>query len=656
VETQLVSLALAIILLPLAGALTAGLFGKLVGRTLTGWLATGLVGVAFLLACFLLKAVVLDGHPAQDALIYTWVHSGSFDFNVALLLDRLSVVMVFIVTFVSFMVHIYTIGYMADDPGYQRFFSYVSLFTFAMLVLVLADNFLLMFFGWEGVGLVSYLLIGFWFKREAAVFGGLKAFLVNRIGDLGFILAMAAILLYCNNLNYHTVFAQASTLVTSQIHVFPHVETSAISVICILLFIGAMGKSAQVPFHVWLPESMEGPTPISALIHAATMVTAGIYMVARCSPLFELSPAALTFVIVTGATTALFMGILAVINFDIKRVIAYSTLSQLGYMTVALGASAYNAAIFHLVTHAFFKALLFLSAGSVIIAMHHEQDMRKMGGLASYMPITYLTFAFGALALSAIPPFSGFFSKDAIIDAVHLSTIPGAHYAYWCVLAGAFITPLYIFRALFLTFHGPARMDAETRKNIHESPWIILLPLIALAIPSLCIGGILIGPMLFAQPALLGDSIFVLPAHNVLLKLAAEFHGARMMAIDAPNTLCFWLALAGIVTAWIFNLRYTHVTEKLKHRFHGIYSLLVDKYGFDDFNQLVLVRGTRKLGNFFYEFSDLIIIDGIFVNGSGKAIRWLSRVARQIQSGYIYQYSLIMLTGLLFFLAWLLMF
>jgi NADH-quinone oxidoreductase subunit L len=433
------------------------------------------------------------------------------------------------------------------------------------------------------------------------------------------------------------------------------VQTSAITVICILLFIGAMGKSAQVPLHVWLPESMEGPTPISALIHAATMVTAGIYMVARVSPLFELSGTALTFIIVIGATTSLFMGILAVFHFDIKRVIAYSTLSQLGYMTVGLGVSAYDAAIFHLMTHAFFKALLFLAAGSVIIAVHHEQDMRKMGGLVRYLPVTYLTFAIGALSLSGIPPFSGFYSKDALIEAVHLSSMPGAHYAYLCVLAGAFITPLYIFRALFMTFHGPSRMDDETKKHVEESPWVVLVPLIALAVPSMVIGGMLIGPMLFGHPRLLGDSIFVLPIHDTLSKLVADFHGARAMAITAGMTLPFWLAMAGIVVAWAMTLRFTTLAEKLKHRFSWVYAVFVDKYGFDDFNQLVIVRGARKLGYFFYTFSDLILIDGIFVNGSGKLIRWLSRVGRQLQSGYIYDYALVMIAGLLFILTWLLL-
>ncbi len=654
-ENNLLSIALSIILLPLAGAIIAGLLGKVIGRRATHSVTISFVGIAFLLSCYLFKMIVLDGAPKVDGIVYQWIQSGSFTFDIGLLVDRLSATLIFIVTFVSLTVHIYTIGYMADDPGYQRFFSYVSLFTFAMLTLVLANNFLLLFFGWEGVGLVSYLLIGFWFKRESAVFGSLKAFLVNRLGDIGFVLAIAAILMFFGQLDYQNVFNNVNLISDKTIHLFPGISPPAITVICVLLFIGAMAKSAQVPLHVWLPESMEGPTPISALIHAATMVTAGIYMVARMSPLFEYSPVALSFVITIGATTCFFMGILAVFHHDIKRVIAYSTLSQLGYMTVALGASAYDAAIFHLLTHAFFKALLFLAAGSVIIALHHEQDMRKMGGLRRYMPITYLTFAIGALALAAIPPFAGFYSKDAIIEAVKLSTIPGAGYAYVCVLAGAFITPLYIFRAFFLTFHGEEHLDPEAKEHLQESPWVVLIPLIALAIPSIIAGGMLIGPMLFDQPRLLGDSIFVLPEHDVLTKLAVHYHGAKMMAIEASHTITFWLAIAGIVAAWMFNMRYTAFAESMKRRLSWLYAVMVNKYGFDDFNQLVFVRGTRRLGNFFYKVSDLWIIDGLFVNGSGQFIVWFSRVSRHVQSGYIYHYALVMVTGLLIFLGWLLL-
>lgn len=653
-QNYLLLISVIIILLPLLGSIIAGLLGKVIGRKATHSIAILLVGMAFLLSSYIFSEIVLMNHPMVSGLLYHWVTSGTFQFDVGLLIDRLSATMIFIVSFISLMVHIYTVGYMADDPGYQRFFSYVSLFTFAMLVLVLANNFLLMFFGWEGVGLVSYLLIGFWFKREPAIFGSLKAFLVNRIGDIGFVLAMAAVILYFGTLNYDYVFAHAEGLVGKTMVIFPHVTVSITSVICILLFIGAMGKSAQVPLHVWLPESMEGPTPISALIHAATMVTAGIYMVARMSPLFEYSNDALSLVIVVGGITSLFMGILAIFNHDIKRVIAYSTLSQLGYMTVALGASAYNGAIFHLVTHAFFKALLFLSAGSVIIAMHHEQDMRRMGGLAKHMPITYLTFVIGALALAAIPPFSGFYSKDAIIEAVHLSSIHGAHFAYVCVVLGAFITPLYIFRALFLTFHGEERMDAHTKEHIKESPWVILIPLIGLAVPSIIAGGLLIGPMLFKQPGLLGNSIFVLPQHDVLLALSREYHGATHMALEAGRSLTFWLAMGGVCVAWSFTMKFAALGEKLKKRFSFLYEILIRKYGFDDFNQLVIVHGVRHLGNFFYKMSDLKLIDGVFVNGSGRFIRWLSSVSRLMQTGYIYDYALVMIMGVSVLLVWLL--
>ncbi len=642
--------ALVIMLLPLLGAIIAGLFGKNIGRKATHTITITLVGISFLLSCYVFNVVVLYRLPAIDAPIYEWVSSGLFHFNVGILIDRLSAIMMVIVTFISFMVHIYTIGYMSDDPGYQRFFSYMSLFTFAMLSLVLADNFLVLFFGWEGVGLVSYLLIGFWFKREAAVFGGLKAFLANRVGDIGFLLGTAAILTFFNSLNYNDVFSNVSTIIGKNIFVLPNISFSAITVICVLLFIGAMGKSAQMPLHVWLPESMEGPTPISALIHAATMVTAGIYMVARMSPLFEYSDAALSFVLVMGATTCFFTGLLAVFQYDIKRVIAYSTLSQLGYMTVALGVSAYDASIFHLMTHAFFKALLFLAAGSVIIAMHHEQDMRKMGGLALVMPVTYVTFLMGALALSAIPPFAGFYSKDAIIEAVQFSTIKGANYAYFCVLAGAFITPLYIFRALFLTFHGKSKIDAHV--DVRESRWVILIPLILLAIPSLIIGGMFIGPMLFSKPNLLGNSILILPIHSAMQQLAEHYEGAKKMALEAGKHLTLWLAIAGIVTAWIFNSAWPAFAENLKKHFAFFYSVMIRKYGFDDFNQIIFVRGFRRLGEFLYDIGDLKFIDGYIVNGCAKLIQWFARVSRHVQTGFIYHYALAMVLGLAIFLSW----
>lgn len=651
-ETVLINITLIMALMPLLGSLAAGLLGKKMGHTLTHRVTVACVGISFLLSVYLFKVIVMDGVPMIDHVFYTWATSGTQHFDVAFLVDRLSATMVMVVLFISFMVHIYTIGYMADDPGYQRFFSYVSLFTFSMLILVLGDNFLVLFFGWEGVGLVSYLLIGFWFDREAAVFGGLKAFLVNRIGDLGFILALAAVLFYFNTLNYHDVFQHVASIADKQLEVFSGHQLSVITLICFLLFVGAMGKSAQVPLHVWLPESMEGPTPISALIHAATMVTAGIYMVARTSPLFEYSTPMLSFILVIGGTTAFFMGLLAVTQFDIKRVIAYSTLSQLGYMAVALGASAYNAAIFHLITHAFFKALLFLAAGSVIIALHHEQDMRKMGGLAASLPITYLTFVIGTLALCAIPPFSGFYSKDIIIDAVKLSTIPGARYAYYCVLLGAFVTPLYMFRALFLTFHTTNRVDPALKGHVHEASWVVWLPLVLLAIPSIVAGQFLITSILFSQPSLLGNAIFVLPEHNVLGALAEEYPGAPMMALEAGKTLSFWLAVAGIFAAWLFIAAFPYWSAIFKKRFAWVYAILVRKYGFDDFNQLVLVHGTRDVGRACYNVGDVKVIDGVFVNGSGRFVRWFAQVARHLQTGYIYHYALAMVLGILVCLVW----
>jgi len=650
-NTLLINLALLMALLPLSASLIAGILGKQLGKRLTHTIVIFLISIAFLLSCYLFNVFVVHGSITVDERFYTWATAGVMRFDVAFLLDRLSITMSMIVLFVSLMVHIYTVGYMADDPGYTRFFSYVSLFTFSMLILVLADNFLLLFFGWEGVGLVSYLLIGFWFDREAANLGSLKAFIVNRIGDIGFILAIAVVLMFFGTLSYHDVFYQVTTVVSKTITIFPHVTVPVITLICLLLFIGAMAKSAQVPLHVWLPESMEGPTPISALIHAATMVTAGIYMIARMSPLFEYSPTSLSVILVIGGTTAFFMGLLAITQNDIKRVIAYSTISQLGYMAVALGASAYDAAIFHLITHAFFKALLFLGAGSVIIALHHEQDMRKMGGLAKYMPITYATFMIGALALCAIPPFSGFYSKDIIIEAVKLSQLPGATYAYYCVLAGTFITSLYTFRAVFMTFHTNERMDKTLRGHIHESPWVVLIPLIALAIPSVFAGEFLIDNMIFTQPKLLGDSIFVLPEHNVLSGIQ-DYHGAVLMALDAGRSLPFWLAMAGIVTAALFTMQFPKWSVYIKKRFAWLYQILVHKYGFDEFNQIVFVRGTQESGHLFYEVGDVKLIDGVFVNGSGAFIRWLAKIGRGLQTGYIYHYALAMVLGILFFLVW----
>src|ERR1039457_5462374 len=546
--TSMQQLYLLVPLAPLAGALIAGLGGRAIGRAGAHWVTILGVTVAFLVSVAIFFDV-LDGNVFNGS-VYTWLTSGETRFEIGFLIDRLTILMMGIVTFVSLMVHIYTIGYMADDPGYTRFFSYISLFTFSMLMLVMANNFLQLFFGWEAVGLVSYLLIGFWYTRPTAIAANLQAFIVNRVGDFGFVLGIAAVLYYTGSLDYATIFAHADRFSGMQIHIGGTIEWSAITFTCIALFVGAMGKSAQVPLHVWLPDSLEGPTPISALIHAATMVTAGIFMVARMSPLFELSETALSTVLIIGSTTAFFMGLIGIVSNDIKRVVAYSTLSQLGYMTVALGVSAYGAGIFHLMTHAFFKALLFLAAGSVIMAMHHEQDMRKMGGLKKYLPITYWTCLIGALALIGFPGSSGFFSKDALIEAVHGSHRVGAEYAYVCVVAGVFVTALYTFRMFFMTFHGEERMDHHTREHLHESPWTITLPLVLLAIPSALAGWFTIKPMLFGD--FFAGAIQVLPAHDVLGPVGEEFGDQLSFISRAFLSLPVWLAGAGVLTAYIF--------------------------------------------------------------------------------------------------------
>jgi NADH-quinone oxidoreductase subunit L len=571
--------------------------------------------------------------------------------EVGFLIDHLSAMMMVVVTFVSLMVHLYTVGYMHDDPGYQRFFAYISLFTFAMLMLVMSNNFMQLFFGWEAVGLVSYLLIGFWYTKPSAVFANLKAFLVNRVGDFGFVLGIAAVLRYTGSLDYATVFAHVDQFAGAQIHVGGSVSWQAITFTCICLFIGAMGKSAQVPLHVWLPDSMEGPTPISALIHAATMVTAGIFMVARMSPLFELSETALSFILVIGSTTAFFMGLLGVVNNDIKRVIAYSTLSQLGYMTVALGVSAYSAGIFHLMTHAFFKALLFLAAGSVIMAMHHEQDMRKMGGLRKYLPITYWTCLVGSLALIGFPGTSGFFSKDSLIDAVALSHRYGSGYAYFSVLTGVFITALYTFRMFFMTFHGKERMDHHTREHLHESPWVVTVPLVLLAIPSALIGWFTVKPILFGN--FLTGAIHVLPANNVLEHMAGEFHGSGALVLAALTALPVWFALAGVATAYVFFLWKPALADSAERSFKWLHTILIDKFGFDAFNQKVIVAGARALGGGLWRFGDQDLIDNGMVNGSARVVGWLSSVMRYAQSGYLYHYAFAMILGLASLLLWL---
>ncbi|MBT8138024.1 MAG: NADH-quinone oxidoreductase subunit L [Gammaproteobacteria bacterium] len=642
---------LTIVLAPLLASAVAGLFGRRIGRAGAHWVTILAVGLSFFLSAWVLwQTMQADGPVFNDA-IYTWMVSDGLRMEVGFLIDRLSALMMAVVTFVSWMVHIYTIGYMREDDGYQRFFSYISLFTFAMLMLVMSNNFLQLFFGWEAVGVVSYLLIGFWYKKPTAIFANLKAFLVNRVGDFGFVLGIAAIVYFTGSLDYGEVFADSASLASGTLEIFSGTQWSAITVACILLFIGAMGKSAQIPLHVWLPDSMEGPTPISALIHAATMVTAGIFMVARMSPLFELSEVALVTVLTIGALTAFLMGLVGIVQNDIKRIIAYSTLSQLGYMFVALGVSAYAAGIFHLMTHAFFKALLFLAAGSVIIGMHHEQDIRKMGGLRRHMPITYWTSLLGSLALIGFPGFAGFFSKDAIIEAVHLSLLPGANIVYWAVLSGVFITALYSFRLVFLVFHGPERFDEHTRSHLKESPLVVTGPLILLAIPSVIIGALTIGPLLFE--GWFGGAISVLPKHDVLTELGKGWHGPLGMITHAIQTPPLWFALAGVFVAWFLYLRRPELPGRIATAISPLYRLLDRKYYFDELNQQVFANGAQQAGRLFWRVGDETLIDGAVVNGSAKTVGWISGVMRGIQSGFLYHYAFAMVIGLAALLGWL---
>ena len=655
---------------PLVGALVAGLGGKRVGRNGAHSVTIFSVLLSFLASCVLF-ASVLQGDTFNGP-VYTWLTSGelgSTRFEIGFLVDRLSALMMVVVTFVSLMVHVYTIGYMHDDPGYQRFFSYIALFTFSMLMLVMANNFVQLFFGWEAVGVVSYLLIGFWYTKESATYAGLKAFLVNRVGDFGFVLGIALILANLGTLDYAAVFGQAPQLAGREFA--GHAGWSLMTVICLCLFVGAMGKSAQFPLHVWLPDSMEGPTPISALIHAATMVTAGIFMVARMSPLFELSETARSFVVVIGAITCFFMALIAITQYDIKRVVAYSTLSQLGYMTMALGASAYSVAIFHLMTHAFFKAVLFLGAGSVIIALHHEQDMRKMGGLARYMPITFWTVVIGAFANAGIPPFSGFFSKDSIIEALAASHVPGAGFAYALALAAVFVGGLYSFRLVFMTFLGKERFEThlnhadhaehgrehggsgaeepghkEMHGKPHESPWVVTLPLILLAIPSVVIGAMTIEPMLYG-----GWFDGAISKTETMEELAREFHGWGAMVLHSVATVPFWLAIAGAATAWFFFIYRPELAAVARKKFGVLVTILDRKYGFDDFNDWFFAGGARKVGTGLWSWGDRTIIDGIMVNGTARVIGMFASFARGMQTGYIYTYAFTMILGVFAFLT-----
>jgi NADH-quinone oxidoreductase subunit L len=651
---------------PLVGAIIAGLFGRQVGRT--GAHTVTILGV---LVSFIASAItlmdVLEGNTFNGAL-YTWSVIGDVNFEVGFLIDTLTATMMCVVTFVSLMVHVYTIGYMAEDPGYQRFFAYISLFTFSMMMLVMSNNFLQLFFGWEAVGLVSYLLIGFWYTRPTAIYANLKAFLVNRVGDFGFVLGIGLVLAYFGSMDYAQVFKAAPGLADKSVEFWPGTAWSLMTVTCICLFIGAMGKSAQFPLHVWLPDSMEGPTPISALIHAATMVTAGIFMVARMSPLFELSDTALGFVITIGAITALFMGFLGIVQNDIKRVVAYSTLSQLGYMTVALGASAYSVAIFHLMTHAFFKALLFLGAGSVIIGMHHDQDMRNMGALRKYMPITWITSLIGSLALIGTPLFSGFYSKDSIIEATRYANVPGAGFAYFAVLAGVFVTAFYSFRMYFLVFHGKERWGQAHHGHDdhahddhhhglaagdkpHESPAVVTVPLVLLAIPSVLIGLWAIGPMLFGD-YFKGVITVAADRHPAMTEIAQHFHGWFAMALHGLSTLPFWLALAGVVSAWYCYMINPALPAAIARSASGIHRLLENKYYLDRFNEIVFAGGARLLGRGLWKAGDQVLIDGIAVNGSARLLGWIASLVRWVQSGFIYHYAIAMILGVAVLLWW----
>lgn len=637
-------------LAPLLAAIVTGLFGRRIGRTNAHRVTIAGVAFSLALSVYAFIHVVIGGAAPFNETLYTWLVSGNIRFEIGFLVDNLTVMMLLVVNFVSLMVHIYTIGYMHDDEGYQRFFCYISLFTFSMLMLVMSNNFLQLFFGWEAVGTVSYLLIGFYYKKETAIFANMKAFLVNRVGDFGFVLGIAGIVMYTNSLAYVDAFEAAPGLVGQTINLVGTAQWDVLTVICILLFIGAMGKSAQAPLHVWLPDSMEGPTPISALIHAATMVTAGIFMVSRMSPLFELSEAALSFILIIGAFTAFFMGLIGMVQNDIKRVVAYSTLSQLGYMTVALGVSAYSAAMFHLMTHAFFKALLFLAAGSVIIALHHEQDIRKMGGLRKIMPITYWTSLIGSLALIGFPAFSGFYSKDIIIEAVHASTIPGAHLAYWAVLGGVFVTAFYSFRLFFLVFHGKTRMDSHTAEHAKESPKVVTVPLLLLAVPSLAIGFFTVSSIVFG--GYFDNVIHVAVERDVLGELAEEYHGPLQFISHAFHAPAVYLAAAGVLTAFLFYIVAPSIPAFLDSRLGFLRRILENKYGFDDFNQLVFARGSVGLGRQLWEKGDMKLIDGALVNGAANSVSLLAGIARRVQSGMLFHYAFAMILGLLAMLTW----
>jgi len=638
-------LSLIALIMPLIVGLLAGFIGSRINKSFTHWMTTLGIFISFAISCWILIEIFLNPGLLLNQNIYEWMSIAGFNFKAGILVDNLTASMMVVVTFISLMVHIYSIGYMRDDPGYHRFFCYISLFTFAMLLLVISNNLLQLFFGWEGVGLMSYLLIGFWYKKESAIKANFKAFIVNRVGDMGLILGIAVIFSVIGSLDYQTIFDSSTELVNTKINIINDYSVSGITLACLLLFIGAMGKSAQMPLHVWLPDSMEGPTPISALIHAATMVTAGVYMVARMSPLFELSSMALSVVLIVGATTAICSGLLGIVQFDIKRIIAYSTISQLGYMIVAAGVSAYSASIFHLMTHAFFKSLLFLAAGSVIIALHHEQDIRKMGGLRQYMPITYIAALIGSLSLIGFPGFAGFFSKDALIEAVAHSSNLGSEFAYYCVLIGVFITALYTFRFLFVVFHGDSRYKGDNQ--IKESSWVILIPLILLSIPSIIIAWPTLGILVFGD--FFSNSIQQMSSYELF---GYKYQSPLNFLIHAFSGPVIYLSLIGIITAWVCYIKMPHFPEKISNKFAIIYKVLVNKYYFDYFYEKVVAKNTAKLGLVFWNFGDIKIIDDFLVNGTAMRIQKLSTISKKLQSGYIYHYALMMVIGLSLFLAW----
>jgi len=638
-------LSLIALITPLIVGLLAGFVGSRINKSFTHWMTTLGIFISFAISCWILIEIFLNPGLLLNQNIYEWMSIAGFNFKAGILVDNLTASMMVVVTFISLMVHIYSIGYMRDDPGYHRFFCYISLFTFAMLLLVISNNLLQLFFGWEGVGLMSYLLIGFWYKKESAIKANFKAFIINRVGDMGLILGIAVIFSVIGSLDYQMIFDSSTELVNTKITIINDYSVSGITLACLLLFIGAMGKSAQMPLHVWLPDSMEGPTPISALIHAATMVTAGVYMVARMSPLFELSSMALSVVLIVGATTAICSGLLGIVQFDIKRIIAYSTISQLGYMIVAAGVSAYSASIFHLMTHAFFKSLLFLAAGSVIIALHHEQDIRKMGGLRQYMPITYIAALIGSLSLIGFPGFAGFFSKDALIEAVAHSSNLGSEFAYYCVLIGVVITALYTFRFLFVVFHGDSRYKGDNQ--IKESSWVILIPLILLSIPSIIIAWPTLGILVFGD--FFSNSIQQMSSYELF---GYKYQSPLNFLIHAFSGPVIYLSLIGIITAWVCYIKMPHFPEKISNKFAIIYKVLVNKYYFDYFYEKVVAKNTTKLGLVFWNFGDIKIIDDFLVNGTAIRIQKLSTISKKLQSGYIYHYALMMVIGLSLFLAW----